>query len=68
MAVEAYARNVSGATGNRVTGGVDCVDAGSAACAFAAGAACLRWTLLAATAEKAGASRNAIANIVSFFM
>ena len=58
---------MSGATGSRVTGGVDGEDAGSDEWALVA-AACLRWCLLDASAEKAGASRNTIANTVSFFM
>jgi hypothetical protein len=62
------ARNVSGAIGRRVTGGV-ATGAASAGFAFCwVGAACLRWSELAAPADKAGSSRNAIAKIIDFFM
>jgi hypothetical protein len=65
---KAYARNVSGAIGSRVTGGVG-AGAGSLARAFGAvGATCLRWVVLAAPAEKTGSSRNTIASTVSFFI
>jgi hypothetical protein len=64
--LKAYARNVSGAIGSRVTGGVG-AGVGSLARAFV-GAPCLRWVVLAAPAEKAGSNRNTIASTVSFFM
>ena len=58
----AYARNVSGAIGSRVTGGDDGAAAGSTVRAFCAGCAvCLRWSELAASAAKAGSSSNTIA-------
>jgi len=70
LRLDSQARNVSGAIGSRVTGGV-AAGAGSTGFVFCwvAGAAwCLRWSELAAPAEKAGSSRNTIAKIVDFFM
>jgi len=64
---KAYALNVSGAIGSRVTGGVG-AGAGSLARAFAAGAPCLLLFDVTATTEKAGSSRNTTASTVSFFM
>lgn len=65
----AYARNVSGATGSRVTGGPEGVGSDSAGRLFwLVAAECLWWPLPDASAEKAGASRNRIANTVSFFI